>query len=327
NMDLILGLPGETEADILKTLQEVKKYDMENLTIHSLALKKASTLFKDEDGKITDLERGHIELGIKNLIAEKKLEPYYMYRQKNSAHWGENIGYSKEGFESIFNIEMIEENQSTIGLGGGAITKKITEIDEFKDSIKRIVNPKEPATYVSEMVERFGEKLKLFSKILPLILFFFIFNLKSYSEGKFIFGANTLVEKDLRLDINKATYEEMLANGINTNQAKKITEYKEITGGIKDLKELSRISGIGEATVERLAKKLKVNEGFIGKKIKINSNDEKNLSYFGFSKDEIKQIKKYREKKGDILNNIPLMEIMTPKKYEKYRDIIDYGRQ
>ncbi|MGL5058052.1 MAG: coproporphyrinogen dehydrogenase HemZ, partial [Fusobacteriaceae bacterium] len=107
NMDLILGLPGETEADILKTLQEVKKYDMENLTIHSLALKKASTLFKDEDGKITDLERGHIELGIKNLIAEKKLEPYYMYRQKNSAHWGENIGYSKEGFESIFNIEMI----------------------------------------------------------------------------------------------------------------------------------------------------------------------------------------------------------------------------
>ncbi|MGL5051121.1 MAG: ComEA family DNA-binding protein [Fusobacteriaceae bacterium] len=129
------------------------------------------------------------------------------------------------------------------------------------------------------------------------------------------------------MDINKATYEEMLANGINTNQAKKITEYKEITGGIKDLKELSRISGIGEATVERLAKKLKVNESFIGKKIKINSNDEKNLSYFGFSKDEIKQIKKYREKKGDILNNIPLMEIMTPKKYEKYRDIIDYGRQ
>lgn len=326
NMDLILGLPGEKEEDILKSLEEIKKYDIENLTIHSLALKKASTLFKDEDGKITDLEREHIEEGIKKLVFEKNLFPYYMYRQKNSAHWGENIGYSKEGFESIFNIEMIEENQSTIGLGGGAITKKITEIDPFTDEIKRLVNPKEPATYIREMKERFNEKLKLFSKILTLILFMISFNISSYSEGKFIFGANTLEEKDLRLDVNSSTYEEMLAGGITTNYAKKIIEYKKITGGISELKELSRISGIGDATVQNLSKKLKIDKKFIPKKIKINSNDEKKLIYFGFSKDEVKKIKVYRGKNGDILSNIPLMDIIAPKKYEKYRDMIDYGR-
>lgn len=162
NMDLILGLPGESEEDIIRTLDELKKYDIENLTIHSLALKKSSALFKDTDVEVKDISREKVENKVKMIIEEKGLEPYYIYRQKNSVDWGENVGYSKIGMESIFNIEMIEENQSTIGLGGGAITKKITKLAEARDDIKRIVNPKEPATYINEMEKRFQEKVELF---------------------------------------------------------------------------------------------------------------------------------------------------------------------
>ncbi|MGL4392510.1 MAG: coproporphyrinogen III oxidase [Fusobacteriaceae bacterium] len=166
NMDLILGLPDETEKEILQTLETIKNYEIENLTIHNLALKKASTLFKDLDKKINNLDREKVEQKISEIILEKEMSPYYLYRQKNSADWGENIGYSKKGCESIFNIEMIEENQSTIGLGGGAITKKIIKGNsgEEREEIIRLVNPKDPATYIAEMKKRFEEKRKLFGE-------------------------------------------------------------------------------------------------------------------------------------------------------------------
>ena len=161
NMDLILGLPGETTEDILYTLEELKKYPSENLTTHVLALKKASLLFKDQHESITlDYER--IEEKLYEVTEEKGMLPYYMYRQKNSVEWGENLGFAIEGTESIFNIEMIEENQSTLGLGGGAITKSIVGDGVNNDKIKRIVSPKEPIAYVREMRERLPKKLELF---------------------------------------------------------------------------------------------------------------------------------------------------------------------
>ena len=72
------------------------------------------------------------------------------------------MGFAIEGTESIFNIEMIEENQSTLGLGGGAITKSITVESGTVDKIKRIVSPKEPIAYVRQMRERLPKKLGLF---------------------------------------------------------------------------------------------------------------------------------------------------------------------
>ena len=90
------------------------------------------------------------------------LKPYYLYRQKNSLDWGENVGYSKEGKESIFNIEMIEENQSTIALGGGAISKKVEMVDETRAAITRYINPKDPYMYICEMRERMKQKEELF---------------------------------------------------------------------------------------------------------------------------------------------------------------------
>ncbi|RGY65413.1 coproporphyrinogen III oxidase [Fusobacterium ulcerans] len=163
NMDLIIGLPDEATEDVLHTLDEIEKYDIENLTVHSLAFKRASKLFK-EDKSRKELDREIIEKRIRELTEKKQMKPYYMYRQKNIMEWGENVGYAKEGKESVFNIEMIEENQSTMGLGGGAITKIVIEETKFRDYIERIINPKDPALYIKEMKERMESKYKLFKK-------------------------------------------------------------------------------------------------------------------------------------------------------------------
>lgn len=164
NMDIIVGLPDETTDDVLYTLNELEKFDIENLTIHTLAFKRASNLFKESQERI-ELDGKIITQAIRELIEKKDMHPYYLYRQKNIMEWGENIGYSKLGCESVFNIEMIEENQSTMGLGGGAITKIVVPENEYRDYIERYVNPKDPALYIREMEERMGAKKELFLKL------------------------------------------------------------------------------------------------------------------------------------------------------------------
>ena len=156
NMDFIIGLPGESSEDIVKTLGEMKNYSPDNFTLHVLAIKKGSKLI--EEGHIHDIiDYGRVEAEIERIASELNMKPYYMYRQKNSIDEGENRGYSIEGKESLFNIEMIEENQNTLGIGGGAISKIITD-----DDIIRVVNPKDPIQYVTEFEERMKKKFELF---------------------------------------------------------------------------------------------------------------------------------------------------------------------
>lgn len=164
NMDIIVGLPDETTEDVLFTFNELEKFDIENLTIHTLAFKRASNLFKESQERV-ELDGKVIIEAIGKLVEKKEMNPYYLYRQKNIMEWGENIGYSKLGCESVFNIEMIEENQSTMGLGGGAITKIVIPETEYRDYIERYVNPKDPALYIREMEERMGAKKELFLKL------------------------------------------------------------------------------------------------------------------------------------------------------------------
>ncbi len=169
NMDLILGLPRETTEDILHTMDEISKYDMENLTIHNLAIKNASRLNKENYSHKDTLNYEKIYKKIENITQNKGLFPYYMYRQKNSFQWGENLGYSLEGSESIYNIEMIEENKTIIGIGAGAITKLIWfDKEKKRDNIKRLVNPKDPLVWMNELSKRIEQKKseirKLFKK-------------------------------------------------------------------------------------------------------------------------------------------------------------------
>ena len=85
--------------------------------------------------------------------------PYYMYRQKNSFQWGENLGYSKKGAESVYNIEMIEENKTIIGIGAGAVTKLIwADPGKVKDNIRRLINPKDPLVWIDESERRLENK-------------------------------------------------------------------------------------------------------------------------------------------------------------------------
>ena len=156
NMDLIAGLPDETTEDIVNTLDELKKYNPDNFTVHMLAIKRGSKLIeKGHTPVIVDYDI--IEKKIENTAEELKMKPYYMYRQKNSIDEGENRGYSVEGKESLFNIEMIEENQNTLGIGGGAISKIITDKE-----IIRVINPKDPIQYVKEFEERMKKKFDMF---------------------------------------------------------------------------------------------------------------------------------------------------------------------
>lgn len=163
NTDLIIGLPEETTEEILDTLAQLNAYDIDNLTIHCLAFKRASKLFKESQER-NSIDRALIEEHIQEIVKEKEMKPYYMYRQKNIIEWGENIGYSKEGKESIFNIEMIEENQNTMALGGGGISKIVIEERNGIDYIERYVNPKDPALYIRELDRRCKEKIEMFKK-------------------------------------------------------------------------------------------------------------------------------------------------------------------
>lgn len=163
NMDMIIGLPDETTEDILNSINELYNYDIDNLTIHSLAYKRRSNLFKEkQDSK--DINRKKIEEEIQKLCQQKNLEPYYLYRQKNIVEWGENVGYAKLGKESIFNMEMIEENQNTMALGAGGISKIVYRAEGENDYIERYVNPKDPALYIKELDKRCAEKIALFEK-------------------------------------------------------------------------------------------------------------------------------------------------------------------
>ena len=166
NMDLILGLPRETTEDVIYTMNKISEYDMENLTIHNLAIKIASKLNKENYRHKDVLDFEKIYDKIDEVVENKGLKPYYMYRQKNSFQWGENLGYSLKNKDSIYNIEMIEENKTIIGIGAGAVTKLIwKDKEKDKDNIKRLINPKDPLVWIDELVERLENKKEKLRKL------------------------------------------------------------------------------------------------------------------------------------------------------------------
>lgn len=155
NMDVIAGLPGESTEDFCKTLFEVEKLSPENTTVHTMSIKRSSRLNEkleeyklSEGGEVSDM----VEFS-KKFLGEKGKKPYYLYRQKNMLGNLENIGYAKQGTESLYNIYIMEEIQSIISMGCGGVTKTV---DKQTDRIERIFNVKEPKEYI----ERFDEMLK-----------------------------------------------------------------------------------------------------------------------------------------------------------------------
>ncbi len=167
NMDLIVGLPNEGIVEFEHSLAETAKMQPESLTIHTLSFKRASEMSQNR-AKYKVAARETVEQMVKigeEWNVENGYEPYYLYRQKNILGNLENVGYAKPGEESIYNIIMMEEVQTVIGVGCGASSKFI---HPKTGKIKQFYNPKDPAAYIISYEESIEKKIEHLNSIFPL---------------------------------------------------------------------------------------------------------------------------------------------------------------
>lgn len=160
NMDIIVGLPGETIKDIENTVKMIKELRPESVTVHTLSLKKGAKLkegYKDEGIK------SYEELDIiKRELTRSSYHPYYLYRQKNTLDNGENVGFSKEAFESIYNIAMMEETHTIIAMGAGAISKAVLKSPiNGHEMVERVYSHKDVNLYLEKYDEVMENKIRL----------------------------------------------------------------------------------------------------------------------------------------------------------------------
>jgi len=154
NMDIIAGLPCDTPEGFANTLDTVLQFAPENITVHTLSLKKGSrimlentTIPSGEDvGEMLDYSSQRLRAG--------GYAPYYLYRQKYITGGYENTGWSKPGYNGLYNICMMEELCTVLALGGGGVTKLVTS----DGRIERIFNAKYPREYIM-MTEKMKEKV------------------------------------------------------------------------------------------------------------------------------------------------------------------------
>ena len=159
NMDIILGLVDENLEMVENTLKQIEKLSPESLTVHTLAVKRTSKLKENiDDYELTQFDEMTKMIDLSMKYAKKMgLNPYYMYRQKHMLGNLENIGYAKEGYECIYNIQIMEERQSNIALGAGSITKFVYT-DENR--IERVENVKNLEQYIDRVDEMINRKYK-----------------------------------------------------------------------------------------------------------------------------------------------------------------------
>lgn len=141
-----------------------------------------------------------------------------------------------------------------------------------------------------------------------------------------IVSENVLDEESKYVDVNTASKEELIKGGVTPKLATLIVEYREETGGFENLNELKRIKGIGQATFDKLRKKLRVKTQIEKKPLYINEASDVVLGYYGLDKGEIKDIRKYLNKNGKINSNLDLMKVLSEKNYREYKSIIKYDK-
>ena len=149
---------------------------------------------------------------------------------------------------------------------------------------------------------------------------------KKESKYELTVTRNTYKDKNEPLDINKATVDTMLKNGISLRYAEGIDEYREITGGFQNIEELRRIKGIGAKTLEKIAVKVRVYEKAKRNELYINEASDKILLYFGFTKKEINKIRKKQKENFKINSNIELRELLDEERYYYFKDFVQYER-
>lgn len=163
NMDIIVGLPGEGLEEIEITCREIAKLKPESLTVHGMSIKRASKLHEalvnnEYSSKLSIEELNKMFNHTRKTAEELGMIPYYLYRQKNMVGNMENIGYTKKGLECIYNIKIMEENQTIIALGADASTKVVFPEE---NRIERFANLKDVGEYVKRIDELISGKIAL----------------------------------------------------------------------------------------------------------------------------------------------------------------------
>lgn len=158
NMDIIAGLPGETAEDMADTLAQILALRPDNLTVHTLAIKRGSRLGES----VQKYSLPTADITIKMLAQAEQaalalgMHPYYLYRQKNMSGNLENIGYSLPGYECSYNLHVIEEDQIIIGIGPGATTKIVD-----RGRLRNWFLPKDVKTYIQTLPNRLQQRTDL----------------------------------------------------------------------------------------------------------------------------------------------------------------------
>ncbi len=161
NADVIAALPGESLEDFVYTLNEIEKFSPENITVHTMSIKRGSALHQSLSGyDLTDRKTAEAMLDYsQKFMKNTGRVPYYMYRQKNMMGNLENVGYSKSGYFSAYNINIMEEVLSILALGAGG-SGKVVSAD--LERIERVFNFKGPAEYISRFDEILQKKDEFF---------------------------------------------------------------------------------------------------------------------------------------------------------------------
>jgi len=164
NMDIILGLPGETEEDVKHTIEEIVKLKPDNITVHSLAYKKKSELTRESSELLKDYE---LIRKMHDVVKEKcqsaGYKPYYMYRQKNIKGNSENVGYTLPSRESIYNMIIIEEAETILACGIGASSKIMTENNRHVP-IRNFKSLEDYSSRINEIIDKKKNLMELFTK-------------------------------------------------------------------------------------------------------------------------------------------------------------------
>lgn len=156
NTDLIAGLPTESAESFRNTLDTICDLSPESITVHTLTVKRSARLFENGNENMSNPAAEMVDYSIDKLMNEGYL-PYYMYRQKNTVDNLENVGYAKKGYESQYNIFIMDDTQTILGAGCAASTKLV-----YPDGlITRVHNYKFPYEYINRFNQLMEKKKEI----------------------------------------------------------------------------------------------------------------------------------------------------------------------
>ena len=158
NMDLIAGLPKDTPEGFCSSLDQVAALDPANITVHTLALKKGADLFEHRENLPSAQEVTEMVAYAESTLRSLEYKPYYLYRQKYMSGSFENVGWSRDGLDCLYNIYMMEELHTILSLGGGGMNK----VNLPDGKLERFHNPKFPEQYIEKIDTVLMQKRELF---------------------------------------------------------------------------------------------------------------------------------------------------------------------